>query len=64
MRNGTECSGRMVAELEDEGSEYLGVVYNGGAWEGKLDTRRARRLGSSLKFKGRTRVFKIEVGEH
>ena len=34
----------MVAELEDEDGEYLGVVYDGDAWEGKLDTRRARRL--------------------
>ena len=26
--NGTEYSGRGLAELEDEGGEYLGVVYN------------------------------------
>ena len=29
-----------------------------------LDACHARGLGSSLKFKGRTREFKIEVGEY
>ena len=36
MGNETEFLGRVVAELEDEDGGYLGVVYDGDVWEGKV----------------------------